>query len=242
MTTASGPRPRRSGRRPSEGRVLSIREPDTFTIVDETGLPSRGCDQDWFGSEWQRISGCGPSVASGILYYLHRTGRIRLPFDVGRQSECIALMETVWKHVTPTSSGVDSLERFCDGVRGFLRSIGHDAACRSLGIPKDRTRRPGIAELVRFLSAGLDRDCPVAFLNLSSGRVRRIEGWHWMTVVALRTGQAPDCADALIFDGATSTWIDIAKWLATSALGGGFAYLEADAPEDPARRPGEGTA
>ena len=46
-----------------------------------------------------------------------------------------------------------------------------------------------------------------------------------MTVVALKTGPEPDDAQALIFDGTASIWIDLAKWHMTSALGGGFAYF-----------------
>jgi len=219
-----------------EERTYGIREPETFLIVDESGRTTQGCDQDWFGSAWQRVSGCGPTAASGILYYLHRTGRIRLPFSVDRQSDCIGLMEQVWRHVTPTAQGVDTLERFCDGVVAFSKAIGSELACRSLEIPKKRDGRAPVAEMARFLAEGLSSDCPVAFLNLSSGRVRRIEGWHWMTVVALRTGPDPERVEALIYDGASSNWIDLAKWHATSALGGGFVYFERAAE----RGPGQG--
>ncbi len=206
-------------------RILSIHQPDAFHIMDGSGRPSRGCDQDWYGSEWQRASGCGPSVASGILYYLHRTNRIRLPFAVDGKSDCIGLMESVWKHVTPTSNGVDTVERFCIGVQDFTRSFARTLSCRTLEIPSKKAGRPELGEMTRFLTSGLLEDCPVAFLNLSSGRVRGIEGWHWMTVVALKTGPEPDDAQALIFDGTASIWIDLAKWHMTSALGGGFAYF-----------------
>ncbi len=47
-------------------RTVSIRDPETFHIVDESGRSTQGCDQDWFGSEWQRISGCGPTATSAI--------------------------------------------------------------------------------------------------------------------------------------------------------------------------------
>ena len=207
-------------------RILSIQEPDAFHIVDDSGRPSRGCDQDWYGSEWQRASGCGPSVASGILYYLHRTKRIHLPFDVDGKSDCIGLMESVWKHVTPTSNGVDTVERFRTGVQDFARSIGQALLCRTLEIPSKKADRPDLGEMTRFLASGLRLDCPVAFLNLSSGRVRKIESWHWMTIVALKTGPESDDAQSLIFDGTASIWIDLAKWHATSALGGGFVYFE----------------
>jgi hypothetical protein len=210
--------------------TVSIRDPETFHIVDEAGLSSQGCDQDWFGSEWQRASGCGPTAASGILYYLHRTGRIRLPFTVDRKSDCVTLMERVWRHVTPTANGVDTLERFCDGVVGFTRAMGSELACRTLEVPKKKGGRAPVDELVRFVAAGLSSDCPVAFLNLSSGRVRKLESWHWMTLLALRTGPGPERVEGLVTDGAASTWVDLAKWHATTALGGGFVYFEAAGP------------
>jgi len=51
--------------------IYSIRHPEYFEVHcghDEESL--YGCDQEWYNSEWQRLSGCGPSMKIDLgLWY-----------------------------------------------------------------------------------------------------------------------------------------------------------------------------
>ena len=59
---------------------VSLSNMGAFKIIDKvTGEIFHGCSQDWFGTYWQRLSGCGPSVVTNILMYRDnaRDGRVR---------------------------------------------------------------------------------------------------------------------------------------------------------------------
>ena len=80
---------------------LALLNIEAFKIFDNgTETLSYGCDQQWFSTERQRSSGCGPSVASSILLYLNRS---RQPNEETPccKNRCTAFMEEVWEHVTP---------------------------------------------------------------------------------------------------------------------------------------------
>ena len=55
---------------------LSIAQPDCLQVAVVQGeAPFFGCDQQWYGTEWQRRAGCGPTVAATLFYYLFRPGK-----------------------------------------------------------------------------------------------------------------------------------------------------------------------
>jgi len=42
----------------------SISEPNLLKLLDERSHKAYfGCNQEWYATEWQRLSGCGPTVA-----------------------------------------------------------------------------------------------------------------------------------------------------------------------------------
>ena len=81
--------------------------------------------------------------------------------------------------------------------------------------PSARTKRPPMSR-PRLLSAALERDCPVAFLNLHNGRVKELDYWHWVTITALED------TTAVILDSGSALRIDLRLWYETTKRRGGF--------------------
>lgn len=207
-------------------KTVVLRDPDSIRVIDEKGNSSYGCDQDWYGSFWQRMAGCGPSVASNLLLYLHHAGKIGLPLDVKNKAGCVGLMEAVWHHVTPTTRGLYLITQFCEGVHSFTKTFGASVECMSLEIPKKKDDRPSLGEIADFIEAGLESDCPVAFLNLSNGKIKALDEWHWVTIVSITRTQDNSKVEALIYDADKSFTVDIKLWHEKTTLGGGMVYLK----------------
>lgn len=204
----------------------ALKKLENIHAVDRSGLEYFGCDQNWYASEWQKISGCGPSTASTVLLYLQKSGRINLPIQVMEQKDCALLMEAVWSHVTPTPNGIYLVEQFCSGIRSFAQAHGFSLNCHSLDIPENKADRPDLANVVAFIAQGLDQDSPIAFLNLGRGDVNNLEEWHWVTIVALEKDARLDHVLVTIFDGDKSDSVDFKQWLETTADGGALIYLD----------------
>lgn len=204
--------------------IITLKSPEFLHIADETGNIHLGSDQEWFGTIWQRMAGCGPSVASNVLFYLYRQGRIKLPFPVENKADFIRLMEEVWQYVTPTQRGIYSAEIWTDGVSRFLQAHGILLSCQSLEISKVKKLRPNLNEAVRFIEEGLQAECPVAFLNLSNGKVKVLDSWHWVTIVAMGKNEQGGIL-AQVYDAGKMFEIDFSLWYRTTKLGGGLVYL-----------------
>ena len=74
---------------------------------------------------------------------------------------------------------------------------------------------PIVRDVEADIRAALERDRPVAFLNLCNGKVKELDWWHWVTIVALE-GSA-----ATILDSGREFPIDLERWLATTRKRGG---------------------
>jgi hypothetical protein len=75
--------------------------------------------------------------------------------------------------------------------------------------------------MYRFLDTALADDLPVAFLNLSGGRVKNLDSYHWVTLVGSDEG-AGMCR---IVDNGRLLEVALKKWLKRSALGGAFVVV-----------------
>lgn len=203
--------------------LCSIRSPELFHI--QTGSAySTGANQLWFRTRWQRDSGCGPTTCSQILWYLSRTRRWAEPLcahDASGQPGFLQLMEQVWQYVTPTVMGLNSTDLFARGVTRYGESRHVRLDCRCLNVSAIPALRPDAADVRRFLLDALEADTPVAFLNLSNGSLRNLGSWHWVTL----TGLDPDSLAAQILDNGSTPTIDLAAWLSTTTLGGGFCRI-----------------
>lgn len=207
--------------------IYSIRHPEYFEVhsgQDEASC--YGCDQEWYNSEWQRLSGCGPTAASNIIYYLSRTKPRACKLDVQNdRGGCLALMEEVWTYVTPTEEGVDTTKKFYDALRAYFDAVGTRTAAEICDIPENKDERPALKEVLDFLITAMENDAPVAFLNLCNGDETNLEEWHWVTVISLRCDEGKAQSHLIILDEGQFKKIDLGLWHNTTELGGGFVYF-----------------
>ena len=75
-----------------------------------------------------------------------------------------------------------------------------------------------------FLRHAIENDHPVAFLNLHHGRERKIESWHWVTLVGVMFDETKDMLSATVADEGILKNINLGFWIDSSTEGGGFIY------------------
>lgn len=207
-------------------QTCGIADPERFTIL-EGARSWRGADQEWYADEWQRKAGCGPTCAAMLLSYLaHSQGAFQALYPALRweRAPFLALMDEVWKHVTPGRMGVNSLFLFTRGLKSFAKEKGLELPIRALDIPPLRAARPTVDQCAAFLRSALSADSPVAFLNLSAGKVKGLESWHWVTVIGLEEhSEGPLLCTVL--DGGKEKQLDFRLWFQTTRAGGGLVYV-----------------
>ena len=209
---------------------LTLTHPEYLTLTGPDGQPHPGADQDWYRDPWQRRAGCGPTTASAILAYLSRVHPALAPLAPAgdrADGEFLDYMEAIWSYVTPGARGLDNPESFTLGCRSFALSRGCLLDGQVLKIPRrDQGTRPTAEACRDFLAAALADDCPVAFLNYSSGDLPNLDSWHWVPLIALTEGE--EVLLCTILDGGEEKVIDLALWLETSTLGGALAVVTPD--------------
>lgn len=205
----------------------SIYNPDFFEIIDEkTHKIYYGCIQTWYEKFWQRLSGCGPTVATNIILYLNHN---RYNFETGKsynkKKNCVVLMNEVWNFVTPTRKGVDTIKIFYEGVLAYAKNKGINIEYKMLDMPKEEYLRPVFSEVLEFIEESLQKDSPVAFLNLNNGKEKNLDRWHWVTIVSLEYEKDQSVVYVEILDEGIIKRIDLLLWYNTTTLGGGFVYF-----------------
>lgn len=205
----------------------SICNPEFYEIIDEdTNKIYFGCTQDWYSKFWKRLSGCGPSVATNIILYLNHN---RHKFEIGKsyndKKNCLILMDAVWNYVTPTMRGVNTTKIFYEGVLTYLKEKGLNVEYDVLDLPKEKILRPDFSTLLNFIEISLQKDCPVAFLNLHNGEEKELDKYHWVTIISLEYEKDRSSAFAEILDEGIIKKIDLLLWYNTTTLGGGFVYF-----------------
>ncbi len=206
-----------------------IRHPEYFQIFSEDESTKLfGCDQEWYRSHWQRISGCGPTAASNLMYYISRSKQVASGVNMTNNKEkCLTLMEKVWAYVTPTQQGVDTTKRFVDSLGGYLDELQLKADLHVLNIAKDIKNHPTVEDVVMFLDQAMRSDAPVAFLNLCNGDETTLEEWHWVTIISLEYNEDTSQVYVEIIDESQVKRINLSLWLSTTTRGGGFVYIDA---------------
>jgi len=224
-------------------KIVSIRTPSLlqFDGPEEKARPANppsfqanpkihyGANQQWYTGilgSWQRLAGCGPTNAASLLWYLARTrpgcaGLAPQPAAEQTREVMISHMKTVWPYVKPGMHGVNRTDLFRDGVLRFAVDRGISLAADTLDVPPETGDRPDSAQAAIFLQNALERDLPIAFLNLNSGKETRLESWHWMTITAF----APETLTGWCYDQGTCREFDLALWLETTLRGGGFVVV-----------------
>ena len=195
--------------------------------IDDGGRICFGADQEWYKRFNRRLSGCGPTNASLIVWYLSRTRKgasLLVERDASTKEGFFLLMENMWQYVTPGARGVDSTSKLRRGFIGYCASGGKEVSAYTVDIGSDMRSRPTIEQLSAFLSEHLSKDRPIAFLNLNNGREKNLDRWHWVTIVSFDNSTMT----AEIYDQCKRVSVDIELWLSTTTLGGGFLAFEID--------------
>lgn len=198
---------------------IVLLHPEYLTITGTDGVRWRGADQDWFPTFWQQRAGCGPTAAAVLTAYLAQSGSSFAPlFPEGSmdQKNFTAHMCRVWDYVTPGVHGLNRPALFAQGLEAYGAACGVLLRAGLLELPARRALRPDWAAWSGFIRAALNRDRPVAFLNLSNGKVKELDYWHWVTIIGLE-GDA-----AIILDSGKELSIDLFRWLATTTRRAGL--------------------
>ncbi len=201
------------------GDQILLPHPEYFTVTGADGTLWRGGDQDWFPTSWQRRAGCGPTAAAVMTAYLAQADPDMAPLFPRcemDQTGFTAHMCRVWNYVTPGPHGLNRPALFAQGLEDYGGACGVPLRIRLLELPARRALRPDWAAWSGFVRAALERGRPVAFLNLSNGRVKELDYWHWVTITGLE-GES-----AVILDSGREFPIDFARWLATTTRRAGL--------------------
>lgn len=203
--------------------TFTINNINLFRIEEEaTKDIFYGSNQDWYGSKWQRMSGCGPSTVANIVYYINHAKNNKPTDPVLTKEGIIKLMDETWKYITPSLGGVSSTTMLRKGVEKYKNEKNIALTLDSIDIPKKVTQRPAPDKVIDFIKAALEKDSPVAFLNLERGEIEILDSWHWVTITSLDIDPETGTAYAEILDSGEVKQINLLQWLKTTKLGGGF--------------------
>jgi hypothetical protein len=205
--------------------VFSLASPEIFKISDEKGNTYYGGDQEWFSpKDFKKDAACGATTCANILGYFSRTREdvARLcPFDASDKRDFLKFMESIYPFVKPGLIGIMPGD-FIKGAEDYAESLGVSLTHDLLTVPAAKSGRPDAETMARFIAASLSDDIPVAFLNLSNGRVRNLDSYHWVTLTSIDT----DSMLVEIVDNGRKLEVNASKWLKRSTMGGAFVVME----------------
>lgn len=185
-----------------------------------------GSDQEWFATERQRLTGCGPSAAANILFYIERKenndccGRDR--------ADLLSFMEEAWQTVTPQKNGIPSTALFQEKVDQYAKLHRKQFYYSVLDVSSQQSKRPSLFKVIGFIRQGLRADVPIAFLNLDHGIEENLESWHWVTIAGMTYSENEQVVQVFICDEGITKLINLKLWLETTVQGGGFVYFLPD--------------
>jgi hypothetical protein len=208
--------------------TYSVSRPEILTIAEEeSGRSFFGGDQEWYLDEWHKRAGCGPTCAANVTAYLAMTRPALRKLYAGEdmsKGAFSAHMEEVYQFVTPGNMGLNRVEMYTSGVEIFAASRGLSLKAHAFVVHgfMSRDRAPAAA-LAEFVRAGIESDCPLAFLNLTKGRVKNIQAWHWITIVRAEVENARLMACAS--DEGNEICFDLGLWYLSTRMHGGLVYF-----------------
>jgi hypothetical protein len=135
-------------------------------------------------------------------------------------------MEEVYGFVKPGMIGIMPGD-FIKGAVDFSAFRDYRFAPALLPVPGSKRNRPTSGAVARFIRESLEADIPVAFLNLSSGRIKNLDSYHWVTIILFDevTGKAD------IVDNGRRLTIDVIKWIRKTSMGGAFVRIEPESTD-----------
>ena len=208
--------------------IVAVSRPEVLLIAGEESQRTYfGGDQEWYLDEWHKRAGCGPTCAANLTAYLAMTRPALRALYGGEdmhRSLFSAHMEEIYRFVTPGSMGLNRVEMYTRGVEAFAASRGISLEAHAFEAHGYMSRdRASAAALTEFVRAGLESDCPVAFLNLTKGRVKNIQGWHWITITGAELDDAGLMACAS--DEGNEIRFDLKLWYLSTRMRGGLVYF-----------------
>jgi hypothetical protein len=206
--------------------MTTISNIDAFLIKDASERSYYGGDQEWFGSrkEYRKEAACGATTCANILGYLAQTHAelaALAPYDLHSKDGFLAFMKAVYPYVRPGLIGIMPAD-FTRGATKYSERLGIALKYDTLTVPAASSKRPGADAMFSFLHAAIADDLPVAFLNLSSGRVKNLDSYHWVTLIGI-DAEKDACR---IVDNGRLLDVELKKWLRRSTLGGAFVAVE----------------
>jgi hypothetical protein len=204
--------------------IYSVTRTESFQITGGAGTVYYGGDQHWLSKDFKKEAACGATTCSNIMAYFARTrdGYAALcPCDLASKDGFIHLMEEMYGFVKPGMIGIMPGD-FIKGATDYGASKGYAFTTVMLAVPGPKRNRPEPSTAARFIRDSLSADIPVAFLNLSSGRIRNLDSYHWVTIVGFddATGKAD------IVDNGRLLTIEVLKWIKKTSMGGAFVRIE----------------
>lgn len=188
---------------------------ENFKIYEENSDNIHyGCNQVWYRNFWQRRAGCGPTTASNLIIYLTKS-------EENYKNDCLLLMEEMWKYVTPTLRGVNTTKILYEGLYKYSLENNLSIDYKYIDIPAEKNKRPDLSEVIDFIGKCLNKNAPIAFLNLSNGEEKRLDDWHWVTISSISLENKDQAIIEILDEGKIKT-IDFSLWYTTTVLGGGL--------------------
>ena len=204
---------------------IALKSIETFCINDE-GNKLYGGNQKWLvGKEFKKEAACGATTCANILAYLshHYEGYDGVcDYDISDREEFTELMKAIYPYVKPGLVGIMPAD-FIKGAVEYTKDKGVELTSEMLTVPATQSKRPTVETMGRWIAGAIEEDSPVAFLNLSSGRVKNLDGYHWVTIVAIDREKGM----IKIVDNGRLLEVNLAKWLKKSTVGGAFVVIEA---------------
>ena len=207
---------------------ISVAHPEFLKITDlQTHQSFLGGAQEWYSSEWGRRAGCGPTCAANLSAYLALTRPELRALYHGKDMDRVEFlrhMEKIFPLFAPGPMGLNRVELFSEGMVAYAASrdillIPHVFAVSGNRNPD----RPPVSALTAFVRAGLDADCPLGFLNLSRGREKSLQDWHWISIIS--ADFKPDQLTAHASDEGNLREFDLQLWYLSTRMSGGLVYF-----------------
>lgn len=207
---------------------VSILRPEHLSVTDaQTGKVYFGGDQAWYANEWHKMAGCGPTCGANVTAYLAHTRPEMKPlyaYDAMSVDAFARHMEEIYAFVTPGNMGLNRTEMFWEGIVRFAKSRNVALTPHVFDVSGNMARnRPPVKALADFVRDGLSADCPVGFLNLTKGRVKNIQGWHWITLFNAQVDD--DTVFACASDEGKEVCFDLKLWYLSTRMRGGLVYF-----------------
>lgn len=207
---------------------ISVAHPEFLNVRDlQTRQSYFGGAQEWYSSEWGRRAGCGPTCAANLSAYLALSRPALRALYHGKEmdrAEFLHHMEEIFPFLAPGPMGLNRVELFSEGMVTFAASRDILLVPHVFAVSGNRSPgRPPVSALAAFVRAGLDADCPLGFLNLSRGREKNLQDWHWISIVS--ADFKPDQLTARASDEGIVREFNLQLWYLSTRMSGGLVYF-----------------